>query len=377
MKERSIVNPFVVSGYEAPKYFCDRELETKKIVEALENGRNVSLISPRRMGKTGLIHHVFHTVSSQNQDIRCFYIDIFSTHSLQEFVITLGKVVLGSLDTRSDKVRKQIIGFFRNIRPLFSFDPLTGVPTVSLELQEAKTEDGLKEIFNYLEASGKKCYIGIDEFQQITEYPEKGVEALLRSHIQFLSNVRFVFAGSKKHLMDAMFSSVNRPFYQSTQKIGLKEISIETYERFAQVLFLEGGKTLSSEVFSSVYNQLKGHTWYVQYVLNLLYSKPQKEYSIKDVDDILTDTLEEEDATYKTYCEVIAKGQLRLLQAIAKEQKVSKPMEMDFMSKYRLTAQSSVKQALNVRLEKSLILKDEEGAYYVYDRFFSLWLARN
>lgn len=100
---------------------------------------------------------------------------------------------------------------------------------MSFSLQANEAEAGLKEIFEYMETSGRRCYIAIDEFQQITDYPEKGTEALLRSHIQFSPNVHFVFAGSKKHIMDAMFSSVNRPFYQSTQKLGLKEIPCETY----------------------------------------------------------------------------------------------------------------------------------------------------
>ena len=68
-----------------------------------------------------------------------------------------------------------------------------GAPKISFD-----TQTGLQEIFNYLKNSGKRCYIAIDEFQQITEYPEKGVEALLRSHIQFSENVKFIFSGSKK-----------------------------------------------------------------------------------------------------------------------------------------------------------------------------------
>lgn len=66
--------------------------------------------------------------------------------------------------------------------------------------------------------------VAIDEFQQISEYPEKGVEALLRSEIRFLPNVRFVFVGSRKHMMEDMFASPKHPFYQSTQIMSLREI---------------------------------------------------------------------------------------------------------------------------------------------------------
>lgn len=52
-------NPFLIVGYQGPEYFCDREKETEVILSALHNGRNITLVSPRRMGKTGLIKNVF------------------------------------------------------------------------------------------------------------------------------------------------------------------------------------------------------------------------------------------------------------------------------------------------------------------------------
>ncbi|OJX87775.1 MAG: ATPase [Paludibacter sp. 47-17] len=369
-------NPFLIAGYHSPSYFCDRETETKKIISALINDRNISLISPRRIGKTGLIHHAFYQLADHDQSVRCFYLDIFSTQNLYEFVELLGKTVIGKLDTYSETMVKRIATFFKSFRPSFTFDAVTGSPSVSLNIQKEQTEAGLQEIFDYLKTSGKRCYIAIDEFQQITEYPEKGVEALLRSYMQFLPNVKFIFAGSKKHLMDAMFSSVNRPFYQSTQKIGLKEIPIEAYRQFAIDLFSTYNKSISPVVFDYIYNLMMGHTWYVQYLLNQLFSLSQYEYSEQDVNLLITEILQEENATFKTYCEVISKGQLRLLKAIATEKKVSLPYEGTFMRKYNLTAPSSVKLALSSLIDKTFILKGEDGAYYVYDRFFSLWLAQ-
>jgi len=369
-------NPFLVAGYHSPSYFCDREIETEKIISALTNDRNISLISARRIGKTGLIQHAFYQLSQQDKAVHCFYIDIFSTQNLHNFVELLGKTVVGKLDSNSDTLVKNISTIFKSFRPSFTFDAITGTPSVSLNIQTDKTETGLQEIFDYLIQSGKRCYIAIDEFQQITEYPEKGVEALLRSYMQFLPNVKFIFAGSKKHLMDDMFSSANRPFYQSTQKIGLNEIPLETYRDFAIEIFSTYNKRLEPSVFEHVYNLVMGHTWYIQFILNQLFALTKTEYSDQDVTDIITEVLQEENATYKTYCEVISKGQLRLLKAIAIEKKVSLPYESSFMQKHNLTAPSSVKLALASLIDKTLIIKSEDGNYYVYDRFFSLWLAQ-
>jgi len=367
-------NPFLVAGYHSPAYFCDRETESAKIISALSNDRNVSLISPRRMGKTGLIHHIFYQIRKQDINIRCFYLDIFSTQNLHDFVTLFGKTLLGNLDSFSETTMKKISGFFKSFLPSFTIDAVTGMPTLSLNIQPEQTERSIEEIFTYLQQSNKRIYIAIDEFQQITDYPEKGVEALFRSYMQFLPNVKFIFSGSKKHLMDAMFSAANRPFYQSTQKIGLQEIPLESYRKFATDNFLSHQKTLDSAVFDYIYFELSGHTWYIQFILNQLFSLYQAKYSIQDVNNLIKEILKEENATFKTYCELITKGQLRLLKAIANENKVSEPYKADFIKKYNLTATSSVRLALESLLDKMLILKDDDGNYFIYDRFFALWL---
>ncbi|MDR2980598.1 MAG: ATP-binding protein [Bacteroidales bacterium] len=369
-------NPFLIAGYQSPDYFCDREKETEKIIAALSNNRNITLISPRRMGKTGLIQHVFYNLKEQNEDIYCFYLDIFPTQNLHDFVKVLGENVVGKLDDFSEKVVKTLSAFFKSFRPVFSFDSITGEPSMTMNMQPQQTEQSLKEIFDYLKNTNKRIYIAIDEFQQITEYPEKGVEALLRSYMQFLPGVKFIFAGSKKHLMDEMFSSVNRPFYQSTQKIGLKELPIDTYRQFAVTLFKNHDKILDHQVFDYAYQTLFGHTWYIQLILNHLFALNANHYTEQTVNEIVADILEEENATYKTYCEMITKGQLRLLKAIAAEKKVTEPCRQSFMKQYGLTAPSSVKLALHSLIDKMLIIRDEDGYYYVYDRFFSLWLEK-
>ena len=376
MKIEKSNNPFLITGYTTPEYFCDREKETEKIISALQNNRSISLISPRRFGKTGLIHHAFYTLKNENNNVFCFYFDIFSTQNLHEFVQIFAKTVLGKLDSYSQRNFKRISSFFKSFRPSISFDSLTGTPEFSFDIQPEEAQIGLLEIFNYLQNNGKRCYIAIDEFQQITEYPEKGVEALLRSYVQFADNTKFIFSGSKKHLMDAMFSSVNRPFYQSTQKINLNEIQLEAYSTFAQNHFAKAGKTLPPQLFEKIYRLVQGHTWYIQLILNKLYSLSQKKYSEIDLNRIIDDVLEEENATYKTYCELLTKGQLRVLTAIAKERKIAALTQSDFLKKHNLTAASSVKLAIKSLIDKSLVLKDENGNHFVYDRFFSLWLER-
>ena len=255
-------NPFLISGYYSPEFFCDREQETRTILDALHNGRNVTLIAPRRMGKTGLIRHAFYRLKEQQPDIVTFYLDIYSTQSLGDFVRLLAAAVLGKLDSAPQKDLSRISQFIRSCRPVFTFDEMTGVPKVTIDVAPAEEENSLKEIFEYLGSSEKRCYVAIDEFQQIAEYPEKGGEALLRSYIQFLPNVNFIFAGSKQHLMQEMFSSSKRPFYQSTQPLTIGPIQRDEYTSFAIGHFAMRNVRLPQDVFDSIYEKYEGHTWY-------------------------------------------------------------------------------------------------------------------
>ena len=118
-------NPFVLFGYAGEEYFCDREKETQELISALRNGRNITLRSPRRIGKTGLIQHVFHRLEQTNPAIKCFYVDLFSTNTLDDFVIAFGKAVIGQLDTPLQKMENYVVSFFKSCRLYFSADPLT------------------------------------------------------------------------------------------------------------------------------------------------------------------------------------------------------------------------------------------------------------
>ena len=101
-------NPFLISGYYGPEFFCDREQEAGSILEALQNGRNVTLTAPRRMGKTGLIRHVFYRLKELQPDIVTFYLDIYSTQSLGDFVRLFAGTVLGQLDSAPQNPAKSV-----------------------------------------------------------------------------------------------------------------------------------------------------------------------------------------------------------------------------------------------------------------------------
>ena len=371
MKELN--NPFVVYGYKGPDYFCDREAETEKIISGLNNERNITLIAPRRIGKTGLIHHVFAGIREQQPDICCIYFDILATKTLDQFIQLMARNVLGRLDTPSQSTLRKVQEFFSAFRPTMTFDANTGIPTFSLDVARGQQEQSLRHIFEYLKQSKKRCYIAIDEFQQITKYPEADTEALLRSFIQFVPNVYFIFAGSKQHMMSDMFLSPEHPFYQGAQIVYIKEIDERIYYDFANLKFLKHSQELPDSVFHYLYQKVDGQTWYIQAVLNRIYSNQTGIISETDIDTAIQELIDEEEVAFENYYSSLTTNQAALLVSIAKEQHVKSPMAQSFISKYNLPALSSIKTALD-SLSDSQFIYQYNGEYIVYDRFFGMWL---
>lgn len=333
-------NPFVVYGYKGAEYFCDRQKETEKMISTLHNERNITLVAPRRMGKTGLIHHVFHQMEEQYEGVKCFYLDIFATKNLEQMVQLMASEIIGKLD-----------------------------------LKPSEGRESLKRIFEYLKQSGKRCYIAIDEFQQILSYPEDGVEAMIRSYIQFLPNVYFVFSGSQQHMMQEMFLSANRPFFQSSLVLSLPCIEEPVYRKFANRLLSSQHRVIDESVFSYIYQQSGSVTWYVQAILHGIYEHGSYGITKSLVDEVIQELIEEQAMAYQNYCAWLTENQQMLLLAIASESLVSSPLSQQFISTHHLPATSSVKTALKALVDKLLVSKTPNG-YLVSDRFFAKWLVR-
>ncbi|MDL2239393.1 ATP-binding protein [Bacteroidales bacterium OttesenSCG-928-K03] len=375
MKKQQPYNPFLIAGYYSPEYFCDREAETTKMISALENERNISLMSPRRFGKTGLIKHVFYKIQEKDKNVVCIYFDIFSTRNLNDFVKIFAESVLGKVEGSLENMIKKLASFFKSFRPVISYNTMTGQPELSVKIEPETVTQSLQEVFEYLKQSNKRCYIAIDEFQQVAEYPEKGTEALLRSYIQFLPNVKFVFSGSRQHLMSEIFLSAKRPFYQSTQIMTLHAVEKDMYFQFAKTHFQKNKFTITEECFETIYSQFEGHTWYVQVVLNRLFEYRKNITEIDIVYYAVQELLEENSYSYQELLNAYSTVQVNLLRAIAKEKVVAQINAGDFISKYGLKNASSINRVLKKLTDNELIYKSEKG-YMIYDRFLGLWLGK-
>ena len=368
-------NPFVYQGYVSPDYFCDRIVETEELIGNLQNGRNTMLISPRRIGKTGLIKNAFHKLKEIEKDATCIYVDIFSTKNQQEFVQVLGSAITQDVLSRGQRAMKNLLEFFGSWRPVFGQDPYTGTPTISISIEPSQSTVSLKSIFDYLSLSKREVYIAIDEFQQITKYPETGIEALLRSHIQFIPNAHFVFSGSKRRLMTQIFNSPERPFYQSTVSIGLEPLHEEIYYDFTRRFFEAKKGSFSQEMFHHVYHRFDGVTRSIQLMLNRLYETEKNVCSEAQINEAILHIVNQSSMQYEELIILLTANQLSLMKAIAQEGCVVSPQGDEFIKRYNLPSASSIKTALDVLLDKDLVYRTQTG-YIIYDHFLAVWLRR-
>jgi len=367
-------NPFVTNGYAGKEYFCDRVEESNTIKELLFNENNIALISPRRLGKTDLIYHVFND-ETICKDYHCFVVDVYATKNLSDFVNLLGKAVVDELRPKGRVAVNRFLNIISSLRSEISFD-INGLPVWGVGLGEISNPSvSLDEIFTYLNQADKPCLVAIDEFQQITKYSDDTVEATLRTYVQRCTNAHFIFSGSQRHLMDGMFTSPSRPFYQSVTIINLQPLKLPIYTSFAESKFKEAGKVLDPQVVSELYTRFEAVTSYMHRVLNVLYSKTQQgeTCTVDEVDNAIEYILRLSSDTYESLLYQMPEKQRTVFMAIAMEGKAKAVTSAAFLKKYKLPSASSVASAIKGLLEKDFITMDR-GVYTVYDQFFVLWM---
>lgn len=370
------VNPFVVTGKIEPEYFCDRVAESSRLVKSITKGNNLVLISPRRMGKTGLIRFCF-----DKEEIRdnyyCFFIDILHTTGLREFIHLLGKEIYETLQPHSKKMAKLFLKTLKSLNGKFGFDISTGLPDFSIALGDIEQPTYvLEEIFKYLESADKPCIVAIDEFQQIAKYPEKNVEALLRGHIQKSGNCHFIYAGSERHMMQQMFLSSKHPFHRSADMLELKEIAREVYIPFVVKNFKEFGKSITEEIVGAVYDFFRGHTFYIQKTFNESFADTPEGGSctMEIVRTAITALIDSYDTIFREILSNIPEKQKELLYAIALDGEASAITSAAFIRKHSLSSASSVQSAVKKLLEKDLITENGK-IYAVSDKFLGIWIS--
>lgn len=367
-------NPFIIGKYVSKEYFCDRKQEVKTLAHHVENGRNVTIMSERRLGKTGLIEHMF--ANGYVKKYHTFLIDIYTCKNLREMVFLLANEVFRKL-AKKRSLLERLLDIVKSIQTTVTYNVVTGEPEVGLRLGEITTPEAtLDEILAYMEGADMPCVVAIDEFQKITSFEEDDMEALLRTKIQRLKNTQFIFAGSERHLLEGIFSNPERPFYNSVVFMQLQPIDKGEYIRFAQKMFKMYNKSIQKELASAIYDYFKGVTWYLQLSMNEAFTMVEQgsEIGMEAFSQILTNMVDTKRFTFEDRYATLTERQKSVLLAIAAEYPTTPTLtSKDFIVKHNLKTASSVQTAVKGLTEKGL-LSEQNGTKQVTDILFLLWL---
>lgn len=370
-------NPFIFRAYQSKHLFCDRQKELERLMANSLSQADTTLIAQRRMGKTGLIHRLFDEITTKQLPILPIYVDIFATRSLEDFVKTLSTAIMTALPQKST-IGKRFAKFIKSLRPLISYDPITAAPQLQLTFQtETEQQQTLTGLLTFLDSQNTKVLLAIDEFQQIRNYPETNVEALLRTVIQTLNNITFLYCGSKRHMMLDIFGSERSPFYRSTGFISLQKIEHDVYADFIERHFRNAGQTIDSEAIDYILHWTQRHTYFTQRLCHTTFNMAQTKVDIELVKQAAAQILQTDTVVFSQYQQMLTTGQWNLLIAIAKEGTVSQVTSQQFARKHRLGNPSSISRTLAALVNKNLIDENPiegKNTYTLNDVFLARWL---
>jgi AAA+ ATPase superfamily predicted ATPase len=328
------------------------------------------------MGKSGLILRFFDELLGENS-INSIYIDIFSSRSLSDFIKLMAEAILLKFPEKS-AIGKKFMKFLKGLRPLISFDPFTGAPQIQIGFQTPQeTIYTLQGLFTFLEEQNTPIVIAFDEFQQIAAYPENNVEALLRTYIQQLKNIQFIFCGSNRSMMTEMFTSAKRPFFASTRMLYLDKIENTEYETFIRHHFESNKRHIKDEALKDILSWTKTHTFYTQNLCNYIFSMRTNMIDSEVVKSAMANILQENESFFYQYRQLLTPVQWNYMIAVAKEHEVVQITAQDFISKYDIGTPANSRRILKSLIEKELILENvsaEKSSYQIYDVFLSRWL---
>jgi AAA+ ATPase superfamily predicted ATPase len=371
---RKPVNPFILSGYHSPRYFCDRESELTWLLEQFGNERNAVIHSWRRIGKTALLRHFFYHLELKKK-AECVFVDLLGTASLNDANKRIASAIVQRFGEPKKPIGAGLMKLIGSLGATVGLDPFSGTPQVTFGLAPARSVSASMEAMGKFIAESKKpVVICLDEFQQVINYPEANAEAVFRTWVQDFPMVRFIFSGSHRNMMVSMFSEKARPFYRSAQIRQLDPLSHHVYEAFVRSHFKKAGKGINTGHINRVFEWTRMQTYYVQLVFNKVYGKAEQ-VTDELIDEVFSEIIQQEVPQFSNYQLLLTSFQWKLLVAIARAENVENPTSQSFLAGQGLGAASSVSAALRM-LEKKEFVIYVQDKYTLHDTLLMRWLQR-
>jgi len=370
-------SPFLYGKSRLLKTFINRKDDKTNLIQYLKNGINITLISPRRWGKTALIDKVAKDVNAEKGEYIVVKLDLFNVSSEEEFKQQYITEVLKATNTKTTEWFGAIKKFAGGLVPKISFkpDPFTEL-SLSINWDENQTE--LKEVLQFPEkvakAKKKKIIICIDEFQNIEILDNSlAFQKKLRATWQQLTEVTFCLYGSKRHMMTEFFTSTSMPFYKFGELIYLQKIEPHYWVKFIVSAFKKTKRSISKQLASELVSRVVSHSYFVQQYAHHVWSITQGAATIKHLEEALDTIIEHNAILYFRLIEELSSSQINLLKAICDGHK--KLSSAKVIKGYRLNSSANVAQAKKYLIHKD-ILDDFEPEIQFVDPVFRLWFIK-
>lgn len=357
--------------------FTDREKETKRLKKDFENGVNVILISPRRMGKTSLVKKVRSEIT--NPEIKIVMMDIYDCRSEYDFYNRFASSVIKETSGRMEQVMDNIKKFLVRISPKVSFSP-EPMSEYSLALGITPENYSPEEILNLPEIIAKEknihIVICIDEFQQIGEIPDSlSVQKKMRGVWQHHTNVSYCLYGSKKHLMTNLFHNKRMPFYQFGETNELSVIKTEDWIPFIKQKFADSNLQISDEYASRICEYVGNHSSYVQQLAWNVMVETDKEVDEDSFNYGCMAMLAQCNSYFLEQIKGLSSYQMNFIRLLCSG--VSK----DFGSKktqelFPLGTKSNISRIKSALTEKEIVEELPDGTFRLADRVFQRWFTK-
>lgn len=354
--------------------FTDRLTETKRLKRDFENGQNVVLISPRRMGKTSLVRHVISQVDTDK--ITVVHLDIYDCRTEYEFYNKLATAILRQTSGKGELMLRNIKDFLTRLTPKISFgvDPANEM-SVSLGIapEDYSPEEILQLPEKIAHKIGKHIVVCIDEFQQIGNFPDTlEVQKRVRGVWQLQQEVSYCLYGSKKHMLTKLFQSKRMPFYQFGDIRFLQPIALEDWIPFIRGKFEGNGQSISEEQITRICETVECQSSYVQQLAWNVMLCSDEVVSDETMEEALNDLIGQNSTLFLQQTEGLSSYQMNFLKALAAGE------TGDFTSaaslkKYNLGSKSNVSRLQEALIKKELIEKTGRTVV-IADPVFRLWM---
>lgn len=369
--------PFIFGKLATGENFTDREAEQQRLIQNFRSGTNTILISPRRWGKSSLVHKSAQEAKKAEHAPIMVFIDLFNIRSEEDFYKCLAESVIRATSGRMEEIMSNIKEFMKVWVPRISFSP-DAHHEFSLSLDWAEIKKQPDEILNLAEniavAKNRKIVICLDEFQNIAFYENPlAFQKKLRSHWQKHQMASYCIYGSKRHMLLDVFTSPSMPFYRFGDMMFLPKISIDYWIPFIQERFKSTGKDIDREQAERIATLTECHPYYVQQLAQQTWLRTEKAVTIGIIDEALDNLVLQMSLLFQNITEDLTTSYVNFLKMILDGH--TRYTSMENIDRYQLGTSANV-----VRIRKALISKEiideHEGKAILLDPLYAIWLKK-